>query len=121
MTDDLDQNGTVLYKGQAYCVEQTDEFAAWLADLRDVEGRARILKRLRRLADGAFGDCKSVGANVHELRMFFGPGYRMYFMKRGDVVILLLAGGDKDSQDRDIMLANSLASKDGNGTEDENF
>jgi putative addiction module killer protein len=118
MRRDLVSSSFVLYKGQEFTIEQTAEFAAWLSRLRDTQGRARILKRLRRLADGGFGDCKPVGEGVHELRMFFGPGYRVYFMMRGEVVFLLLAGGDKDSQDRDIELAKKLAWKDRDGTED---
>lgn len=114
----FDNPQNVLYKGHRFAVEQTAEFAAWLTRLRDTKGRARILKRVRRLADGGFGDCKPVGEGVHELRMFFGPGYRVYFMQRGERMILLLAGGDKDSQNRDIALAKELARKDLDGTED---
>lgn len=79
----------------------------------------RILKRLRRLGDGQFGDVKPVGDGVHELRMFFGPGYRAYFMQRGDTVILLLAGGDKDSQAGDIARAKDLARKVRDGSKDQ--
>jgi len=105
----IDKNPPSLYKGQKFSVTQTEQFAAWLKALRDLEGRARILKRLRRLADGHFGDCKAVGEGVSELRMFFGPGYRAYFTMVGDTVVLLLVGGDKDSQPRDIALARKLA------------
>lgn len=105
----IDKNPPVLYEGQQFSVTQTEQFAAWLKALRDLEGRARILKRLRRLADGHFGDCKAVGEGVSELRMFFGPGYRAYFTMVGDTVVLLLVGGDKDSQPRDIALARKLA------------
>jgi putative addiction module killer protein len=119
MRRDLESSSYVLYKGQEFAIEQTAEFAAWLTRLRDAQGRVRILKRLRRLADGEFGNYKPVGEGVHELRMFFGPGYRVYFMLRGDVLILLLAGGDKDSQDRDIALAKGLARKDRDGTEND--
>jgi len=107
----IDTSPPVLYKGQAFSIEQTSSFEAWLKGLRDREGRSRILKRLRRLADGNFGDCKPVGDGVSEIRMFFGPGYRAYFMIRGDTIILLLAGGDKGSQPRDIELAHKLARK----------
>lgn len=116
--DDLDYSTSVLYKGQQLALEQTTEFGDWLTRLRDTQGKVRILKRLRRLADGAFGDCKPVGEGVQELRMFFGPGYRTYFMRRGDTVILLLAGGDKDSQARDIALAKALARSEYDDTED---
>jgi putative addiction module killer protein len=123
MPKNLDKPYYVLYEGQSYALEQTTEFADWLNNLRDRSGRIRILKRLSRLADGNFGDVKPVGDGVCELRMFFGPGYRAYFMQKGEVVVLLLAGGDKDSQFRDITLAKELAKneRDGNerdGTED---
>lgn len=119
MADDLDSNESVLYKGHGFSLEQSDDFVRWLKKLRDRDGRLRILKRLRRLSDGQFGDCQPVGEGVHELRMFFGPGYRVYFAQRGDVVILLLAGGDKDSQAGDIARAKVLAKELGVGNEDE--
>jgi putative addiction module killer protein len=102
-------------------LEQTDEFADWLQKLRDTVGRARILKRLRRLGDGQFGDVKAVGNGVQELRMFFGPGYRAYFMQRGEAIILLLIGGDKDSQAGDIARAKELAGRVRDGSEDKPF
>ncbi len=119
MTDDLDPNKPVLYKGQGFSLEQSDDFVRWLKKLRDREGRLRILKRLRRLSDGQLGDCQPVGEGVHELRMFFGPGYRVYFAQQGDSIILLLAGGDKDSQAGDIARAKVLAKELGIGCEDE--
>ena len=103
--DWIDMVENVLYKGQGFSLEQSDDFARWLKKLRDRHGRLRIIKRLRRLSDGQFGDCQSVGDGVHELRMFFGPGYRVYFIQQGDTVIVLLAGGDKDSQAGDIVRA----------------
>lgn len=119
MTGPIDIGSPVFYTGQIVSLEQAAEFAHWLKGLRDHDGRARILKRLRRLGDGQFGDVKSVGDGVHELRMFFGPGYRAYFMRRGDTVILLLAGGDKDSQAGDIARAKDLARKVRDGSEDQ--
>lgn len=119
MTNRLDQGPSVLYKGQGFSLEQSDDFVRWLKKLRDRQGRLRILKRLRRLSDGQFGDCQPVGEGVHELRMFFGPGYRVYFARQGDAVILLLAGGDKDSQAGDIGRAKALAKEFGVGDEDE--
>lgn len=113
----MEQN--VLYIGQGYSLEQSNDFARWLRKLRDRDGRLRILKRLRRLSDGQFGDCQPVGEGVHELRMFFGPGYRVYFMQRGETVILLLAGGDKDSQADDIVCAKALAKEFQSGSEDD--
>lgn len=117
MTKLIDNHDPVPYKGQKFSLEQSDDFVRWLKKLRDINGRARILKRLRRLSDGQFGDCQPVGEGVHELRMFFGPGYRVYFMRRGDTVILLLAGGDKDSQTGDIARAKALAKECGDGNE----
>ena len=115
--DKIDNSPIVLYAGQ-YRLVQTDTFVGWFNGLRDTVGRARILKRLRRMADGNLGDVKAVGDGVHELRMFFGPGYRVYFMYRGDVLILLLSGGDKDSQERDIAAAKDLARQILDGGED---
>ena len=100
-------------------MEQSDDFVRWLRKLRDREGRLRILKRLRRLSEGQFGDCQPVGEGVHELRMFFGPGYRVYFTQQDDTIILLLAGGDKDSQTGDIVRAKTLAKELDIGSEDE--
>lgn len=118
MTSDVDKPNFVSYTGQTFLLEISGGFAEWLKNLRDTTGRARILKRLRRLGDGQFGDVKPVGDGVHELRMFFGSGYRVYFMQRGDTVILLLSGGDKDSQAGDIARAKNLARKVRDGSED---
>lgn len=82
------------------------------------EARA-ILNQLRKLGDGKFGNAKSVGDGVHELRMDFGPGYRAYFINRGDRLILLLCGGDKSSQKRDVALAKEMAKGDFNEDQDE--
>ena len=90
-------------------IRKTDVYAAWIDDLRDIHGRARILVRIERLAAGNPGDVKSVGEGVSELRIDFGPGYRVYFTKRCREVVILLAGGDKSSQQKDIELAIELA------------
>jgi putative addiction module killer protein len=90
-------------------VRRTDAFIDWLKELRDVTARARIAKRIDRLAFGNFGDTKSVGDNVSELRLTFGPGYRVYYTLKAEVVVILLCGGDKDSQSRDIEKAKKLA------------
>lgn len=92
-------------------IRQTSEFAAWLSGLCDGQAKARILTRLRRLAAGNAGDAKSVGGGVHELRIDYGPGYRVYFVQRGSVVIVLLCGGDKRTQSRDIARARELAGR----------
>jgi putative addiction module killer protein len=119
MSDEFDASSFVLYKGQKYAIEQSEDFGRWLTNLRDRVGRARILARLRRLADGNIGDVKSVGEGVYELRMFFGPGYRAYFMYVDDVLVLLLAGGDKGSQNRDIQQAIQLAERARDGSQDD--
>lgn len=121
MTGPIDEPPHVLYTGQIYALEQTVGFDRWLKTLRDREGQLRIRKRLVRLSNGHFGDCRSVGDGVHELRMFFGPGYRVYFVRRGDVVLLLLAGGDKKSQADDIVRAKALAEEFGDGNENGPF
>jgi len=80
-------------------------FVEWLNQVRDVRARARVRVRLDRLSTGNFGDSKGVGGGVHELRIDHGPGYRVYFGQRGDQIILLLCGGTKRSQQKDIQLA----------------
>ena len=89
--------------------ERTEEFDVWLARLKDKVGRARILHRIRSAELGNFGDCDSVGAGVFEMRIHVGPGYRAYFTRRAEVVYLLLLGGDKSSQKRDIKRAIEMA------------
>jgi putative addiction module killer protein len=90
-------------------VRQTDVFAAWFAGLKDRQARARITVRIRRLSLGNPGDVKPVGGGVSEMRVDYGPGYRVYFVRRGDTVVVLLCGGDKRTQDRDIARALELA------------
>ena len=90
-------------------IRQTDVFARWFRDLRDRRARARIQVRIDRLQLGLPGDVKPVGEGVSELRVDYGPGYRVYFTRRGKQLILLLAGGDKRTQDRDIKKAIQLA------------
>jgi putative addiction module killer protein len=86
-------------------IRQTEEFERWLSRLRDAVGRAKILVRLRRLALGNPGDVKPVGGGVSELRIGHGRGYRVYFAQRGPMIILILCGGDKRTQQRDIKRA----------------
>jgi putative addiction module killer protein len=80
-------------------------FRDWLHSLKDIQARARIRVRLNRVRLGNFGDCKPVGEGVMELRMDFGPGYRVYWGQSGEVVVILLCGGDKRTQARDIKMA----------------
>lgn len=90
-------------------IRQTDEYARWFTALRDRQARARIDARIRRLSLGNPGDVKPVGVGVSELRIDYGPGYRVYFTQRGQALVVLLAGGDKRTQSRDIKLAQTLA------------
>jgi putative addiction module killer protein len=90
-------------------VRQTTRFATWLAGLRDERARARILKRLDRAKGGNLGDVAPVGEGVSEMRIFYGPGYRVYFIQRGSELIVLLCGGDKSTQAADIDEAKALA------------
>ena len=90
-------------------VRKTSEFAQWLDGLRDIHARARVQARIERLAAGNPGDVKPVGEGVSELRIDFGPGYRVYFIQKGHVSIILLAGGDKSTQARDIKTALRLS------------
>ena len=93
-------------------VRQTERFVQWLAGLRDLKARAKVQVRIERLIGGNPGDVKPVRAGVSELRINYGPGYRVYYMQRGTELIILLAGGDKSSQAKDIdealLLANNL-------------
>jgi putative addiction module killer protein len=92
-------------------IRETEAFAGWMRKLRDSEARARIAARIRRLALGNVGDSKSVGEGVSELRIHHGPGYRVYLLRHGEMLIILLCGGDKNSQARDIIAAKRLASE----------
>lgn len=90
-------------------VVSTDEFGKWIRKLKDRQGKLRILERLDRLANGNPGDVAPVGRGVFELRLDVGPGYRVYFLQAGEALILLLCGGDKSTQHRDIEKAHGLA------------
>jgi putative addiction module killer protein len=90
-------------------VRQTALYSKWFFELRDRQARARIDIRLRRLSLGNPGDARPVGGGVSELRINYGPGYRVYFVQRGAELVILLAGGDKSSQESDIRAAKALA------------
>jgi len=90
-------------------IRETSAYAAWFAALRDRSAKVRIDIRIRRLSLGNAGDIRPVGEGVSELRIHCGPGYRIYLIQQGDALIILLAGGDKSSQDQDIRLAKELA------------
>ncbi|HJS31424.1 MAG TPA: type II toxin-antitoxin system RelE/ParE family toxin [Alphaproteobacteria bacterium] len=92
-----------------YEVRQTDEFAEWLQGLADARAKARIVARIQRAALGNLGDVDSLGEGVSEIRIDFGPGYRVYFVTRKRELIVLLCGGDKSTQRRDIRRAKELA------------
>lgn len=91
-----------------YEILRTEEFDAWLADLRDRHGQKRVLVRLARLSLGHWGDCRPVGGEVVELRIHSGPGCRVYCWQHGATMVVALGGGDKSTQDRDIARARNM-------------
>src|SRR3984893_16292009 len=101
----------VAYTLQMPVLKRTDEFSAWLSGLRDIRAKAKILARIDRLALGNPGDVAPVGNGVSEMRIHYGPGYRLYFVQRGKTLVILLCGGDKSSQAGDIKTAKQLASE----------
>jgi putative addiction module killer protein len=88
---------------------RTAEFDSWLSKLRDIQAKARIIKRIRSAERGNFGDCEPVGEGVSEMRIHVGPGFRVYFTRTGEMLYLLLCGGTKRGQKRDIVKARDLA------------
>ena len=90
-------------------IRKTQIFVQWLDELPDIQARARVLARIKRLAEGNAGDVKPVGEGVSEMRIDYGPGYRVYFTKQGREIVVLLAGGDKRTQSADIKTALRLA------------
>ena len=90
-------------------VRRTDTFATWLANLRDHNARGRIASRISRLEHGNPGDMKAVGGGVSEMRIDYGPGYRVYYVSHGSTIVILLCGGDKRTQGADIKKAKALA------------
>jgi putative addiction module killer protein len=108
MTKPVDSSRNVLYKGQAFSLEETLDFAKWLGKLRDRKARAMIVDRLKRAANGNFGLIRSVHGGVFEMKIDHGPGYRVYYFQRGKELVILLCGGDKRTQDADIAYAKRL-------------
>lgn len=90
-------------------IRETDTFKKWFRSLKDKQARSRIDVRIRRISLGNFGDVEPVGNGVSEIKIDYGPGYRVYFMKQGNIVVILLCGGDKSTQAKDIQAAHELA------------
>jgi putative addiction module killer protein len=104
----IDKSLSVLYEGQVFQIRETMDFANWFEGLRDRKASAKIVDRIRRAGDGNFGDVKHAGGGLSELRIDHGPGYRVYLSQRGSELVVLLCGGDKRTQDRDIKYAKQL-------------
>jgi putative addiction module killer protein len=94
-----------------YTVKRLPEFDNWILGIKDIDTKFKLLRRLERIQFGLFGDCRGVGEDVIELREFFGPGWRMYFIKQDEVILVMLGGGSKSSQTADIEAAKRLARK----------
>jgi putative addiction module killer protein len=92
-----------------FIIKETKIFSKWLLKLKDIRGKVAIFRRIKRVKEGNFGDHKSVGDGVSELRITIGAGYRVYYTKKGEEIIILLVGGDKSTQSKDIEKAKQLA------------
>jgi putative addiction module killer protein len=92
-----------------FSVRKTEQFSRWLDGISDQQTRIRLVRRLRKVQRGLLGDVRFVGNGIYEMREFFGPGWRMYYLQTGDTVILMLGGGDKSTQSKDIEQAIALA------------
>lgn len=92
-----------------FTIAETEHFVEWLANLRDVRTRMRLVARLRKASLGNLGDVKPVGNGIWEMREFFGPGWRLYYIQRGDVLIVMLGGGEKSTQSKDIARVQAMA------------
>ena len=99
------------YTFTMYMIKRTEEFDRWFGKLRDRSTRIRLLRRLEKAQRGLLGDVNSVGDGVYEMREFFGPGWRMYYLQHGNQLILMLGGGNKNNQNKDIEAAKGLASR----------
>lgn len=106
--ENLDSPRNVLHKGQTFSLEETLDFAKWLAALRDRKAKAMIADRIKRAGNGNFGTVRSVQGGVFEMKIDQGPGYRVYYFQRGKQLVILLCGGDKRTQDADIAYAKRL-------------
>jgi putative addiction module killer protein len=104
----LDKPANVLYEGHSFRISETSEFTKWLSSLRDLRAVTKIADRLKRAANGNFGDVKSAGNGISEMRIDYGPGYRVYFFQRNNELVVLLCGGDKRTQQSDIAFAKRL-------------
>ena len=91
-----------------YTILRTRQFAEWLEGLADEKAKARVMARILSAEKGNLGDCAPVGGGISEMRVHFGPGYRLYFVRRGELIYLLLSGGDKSTQRRDIQRARAM-------------
>ena len=105
----IDYKGADNYNAHMIIIKRMPQFDAWFAGIKDDMTRRRLLVRLRKVSLGNLGDVKPVGDGVWEMREFFGPGWRMYYAQQGSVLVIMLGGGDKSSQSRDIEAAKSLA------------
>jgi putative addiction module killer protein len=105
----VDTISTTAHISSVVEVVRSATFDVWLSGLKDARGRARVLVRIDRLARGNPGDVRPVGGGISEMRIDFGPGYRVYFMQRSSLLIILRAGGDKSTQSRDILAAKNVA------------
>lgn len=119
MAKGIDNSTPVLYKGQTFQLAETDEFHHWLGSLGDRRAVTRIVDRIKRASNGNFGDAKPVGSGVSEMRIDYGPGYRVYFFRRGKTLVMLLCGGDKQSQKADIAQAIRMKEEIEQGDKDE--
>jgi putative addiction module killer protein len=102
MSNFIDSPTNVLHKGHTFSLEETPDFAKWLAELRDRKAKAMIADRIKRAGNGNFGKVRSVQSGVFEMKIDHGPGYRVYYFQRGKQLVILLCGGDKRTQDADV-------------------
>src|SRR5580698_6600945 len=111
MKRSIDNDDSVSYRIQMFEVRKTDEFDGWLSGLADQKAQAKIASRIERLGLGNPGDVKPVGEGVSETRVSHGPGYRVYYKQTGKTIVLLLCGGDKSTQEKDIKRAKEIAAE----------